>query len=46
MLTGQAKVVRRSDELVEVAFVREPAAPFFFRTPLHYVLRRMMAEPK
>jgi rhamnogalacturonan endolyase len=40
VLAGQAKIVRQSDELVEVAFVREPAAPFFFRTALHYVLRR------
>lgn len=39
VLTGQARVVRQSDELVEVAFVREPASPFFFRTALHYVLR-------
>lgn len=40
VLAGEATVVRQSDELVEVAFVREPAAPFFFRTALHYVLRR------
>ena len=40
VLTGEAKIVRQSEELVEVAFVREPAAPFFFRTVLHYVLRR------
>ena len=40
MLTGQAKVMRQSDELVEVAFVRDPAGPFLFRTVLHYVLRR------
>ena len=40
VLKGDAKIVRQSDELVEVAFVREPAAPFFFRTALHNVLRR------
>lgn len=40
VLTGQAKVMRQSDELVEVAFVRDPAGPFLFRTVLHYVLRR------
>ena len=40
VLAGQANVLRQSDELVEVAFVREPAEPLFFRTALHYVLRR------
>ena len=40
VLTSQAKVMRQSDELVEVAFVRDPAGPFLFRTVLHYVLRR------
>ena len=40
VLAGQANVLRQSDELVEVAFVREPAEPLFFRTALHYVLRQ------
>ena len=40
VLAGRAEVIRQSDELVEVAFVRAPAEPFFFRTALHYVLRR------
>ena len=40
VLAGQANVLSQSDELVEVAFVREPAEPLFFRTALHYVLRR------
>ena len=40
ILQGRARVVHQSADLVEVAFVREPAAPFFFRTALHYVLRR------
>lgn len=40
VLAGQANVLRQSDELVEMAFVREPAEPLFFRTALHYVLRR------
>ena len=39
-LEGVAEVVRESDDLVEVAFVRQPAEPMFFQTSLHYVLRR------
>ena len=37
---GIGKVLRQSDDLVEVVFVRQPAAPLFFQTSLHYVLRR------
>ncbi len=37
---GIGEVVRQSDDLVEVVFVRQPAEPLFFQTSLHYVLRR------
>ncbi len=40
VLTGEAAVVRQSDDLVEVAFIRQPAEPMFCQTSLHYVLRR------
>jgi len=40
VLEGKARVVRRSDDLVEVAFVRPPADPAFVQASLHYVLRR------
>ena len=40
VLAGEVDVVRQSDDLVEIAFVRQPTEPLFFQTALHYVLRR------
>ena len=39
-LAGQVEIIRQSDDLVEVAFVRSPKEPAFIQTALHYVLRR------
>ena len=39
-LNGEAKVLRQSDDLVELAFVRRPAEPMLYHATLHYVLRR------
>jgi rhamnogalacturonan endolyase len=40
VLEGNPKVIRSSDELVEIAFTRKPSSPMFFTASLHYVLRR------
>ena len=37
---GRFRVVRQSNDLVEVAFDRQPRLPLPFRSSLHYVLRR------
>lgn len=40
VLTGEPKVLHESDDLIEIAFIRQPIEPMFFKTSLHYVLRR------